>query len=84
MWFGDAGALQRLRFANRCELGLFLPALRGKIGGLRAFEDERALLSGGLFAGAPGLLRLRSFVLFGFELRDQFLVGRAHDDRVEL
>src|SRR5947208_3666519 len=40
--------------------------------------------SGGLLAVAPGLPRLRVFVLFGFELRDQFLVGRAHDDRVEL
>src|SRR2546422_9242371 len=33
--------------------------------------------SGSLLAGAPGLPRLRVFVLFGFELRDQFLVGRA-------
>src|SRR5437867_10147515 len=33
---------------------------------------------------APRVLRPRAFVLLGFELRDQILVGRAHDDRVEL
>src|SRR3989442_174722 len=53
-------------------------------GALRGWPPPGRLPSGRLYAAAARVLRRRAFVLFGLELRNQILVGRAHDDRVEL
>src|SRR2546425_12307128 len=57
---------------------------RSQGGALRGWPPPGRLPSGRLYAAAARVLRRRAFVLFGLELRNQILVGRAHDDRVEL
>src|SRR2546425_2139415 len=58
--------------------------VRSQGGALRGWPPPGRLPSGRLYAAAARVLRRRAFVLFGLELRNQILVGRAHDDRVEL